>query len=182
MTPARLAGIRQEEQRRAAATLGVQHVEFLGYPDCEIEDTRGLRRDLTRQIRRFKPDLVILQNPNRTYNLGASHRDHRVVGGSALDCIYPLARDRMAFPELLSGDEPHTVREVYVMHVEAPQLVVDISATVAIKAKGLACHVSQVGADVAAVEAAVRQRAASLGAKCGLAYVETFDRIVIERS
>ena len=87
----------------------------------------------------------------------------------------------MAFPELLSGAETHEVREVYVMHVETPQLVVDISATVHIKAKALACHVSQVGADVAAVEAAVRQRAASLGAKYGLAYVEAFDRIVIER-
>ena len=56
MTPERVAGIRQEEQRRAAATLGVQHVEFLGYPDCEVEDTRNLRRDLTRQkIRRLQP-------------------------------------------------------------------------------------------------------------------------------
>src|ERR1700740_837284 len=28
------------------------------------------------------------------------HRDHRVVGRAALDAVYPLARDRLAFPEL----------------------------------------------------------------------------------
>src|SRR5947209_15081100 len=52
MTPDRLATIRAEEQRNAARALGVARVEFLGYPDCELEDTRDLRRDITREIRR----------------------------------------------------------------------------------------------------------------------------------
>src|SRR3989338_3613988 len=81
MTPERLARIRAEEQRAAARTLGVAHVQFLGYPDGEVEDSRDLRRDVSREIRRFKPDLLIAQNPNRTYNLGASHRDHRITAG-----------------------------------------------------------------------------------------------------
>ena len=81
MTPERLALIRAEEQRNAARTLGVSRIEFLGYPDCEVEDTRDLRRDVTRQIRKWRPDLLIAMNPNRTYNLGGSHRDHRVTAG-----------------------------------------------------------------------------------------------------
>jgi LmbE family N-acetylglucosaminyl deacetylase len=56
MTPARLAGIRAEEQRTAARVLGVEQVVFLGYPDGEVEDTRDLRRDVSREIRRFRPD------------------------------------------------------------------------------------------------------------------------------
>ena len=64
-------------------TLGVARVLFLGYPDCEVEDTRDLRRDVTREIRRWRPDLVITMNPHRTYNLGGSHRDHRTVGHTA---------------------------------------------------------------------------------------------------
>ena len=40
MTPERLAGIRAEEQRNAARVLGVETVDFLGFPDCEVEDTR----------------------------------------------------------------------------------------------------------------------------------------------
>jgi len=92
MTLQRLATIREAEQRNAARTLGVARVEFLGYPDCEVEDTRELRCDVTRQIRRWRPDLVIAMNPHRSYNLGGSHRDHRITAGVALDCVYPLAR------------------------------------------------------------------------------------------
>jgi LmbE family N-acetylglucosaminyl deacetylase len=178
MTPERLAGIRAEEQRNAARVLGVERVTFLGHPDCEVEDTRALRCDVSREIRRFRPDLVVCQNPNRTYNLGASHRDHRTVGGVVLDCVYPLARDHLAFPELLPEFQPHKVREVYVMQWQQPHLVNDITDVMDLKIKALACHASQF-ADFAAVEARVRQRAKELGAAHGYAYAEAFDRITI---
>jgi LmbE family N-acetylglucosaminyl deacetylase len=180
MTPERLARIREVEQRGAAQTLGVERVVFLGYGDGEVEDTRDLRRDVTREIRAWRPDLVITQNPHRTYNLAASHRDHRTTGGVVLDCIYPLARDHMAFPELLPQYEPHKVREVYVMQWENPQLVVDISETIDLKLKALACHLSQFG-QFQAVEARVRERSAELGKAHGYAYAEAFDRIVMMR-
>ena len=180
MTPERLAEIRDREQRAAARTLGVERVQFLGYPDCEVEDTRDLRRDVTREIRRWRPDLIITMNPFRTTNLYASHRDHRIVAGVVLDCVYPLARDHLAFPELLPEFEPHKVLEVYVMQWEQPQLVVDITGTMDLKLKAVACHQSQVG-DFAAVEKRVRERSAELGKPGGYAYAETFDRIVLPR-
>jgi LmbE family N-acetylglucosaminyl deacetylase len=178
MTPERLAVIRAEEQRNAARVLGVERVTFLGYPDGEVEDTRDLRRDVSREIRRFRPDLVVCQNPNRTYNLGASHRDHRTVGGVTLDCVYPLARDHMAFPELLPEFEPHKVHEVYVMQWQEPHIVSDISDVIDLKLKALSCHASQFK-DFAAVEQRVRQRSKELGAARGYAFAEAFDRIVI---
>jgi LmbE family N-acetylglucosaminyl deacetylase len=181
MTAARLAAIRQDEQRRAAMTLGVSDVEFLGYPDSEVEDSRDLRRDLTRAIRRRRPDLVMVQNPNRTRDLGTSHRDHRIVASAALDCIYPLARDWMTFPELLPEYEPHEVREIYLMHAEHPEVIIDISRTIDLKARALACHVSQVGDDARRVEASVRARGAMAGRAHGLAYAEAFDRILVGR-
>ena len=180
MTSERLIRIRDEEQRHAARTLGVERVQFLGYEDGEVEDTRDLRRDVSREIRRWRPDLVICQSPNRSYNLGASHRDHRIVGGVVLDCVYPLARDHLAFPELLPDYEPHKVREIYVMQWENPQLVVDISDVMDIKIKALACHASQFG-DFAGLEARVRERAAVLGKSKGYAYAEAFDRIEMQR-
>jgi LmbE family N-acetylglucosaminyl deacetylase len=180
MTPDRLASIRNEEQRNAARTLGVARVQFLGYPDCELEDTRDLRRDISREIRRWRPDLLITMNPHRTYNLYASHRDHRIVAGAALDAVYPLARDHMAFPELMPEFEPHKVREIYVMQWESPQLVVDITDVMDLKLKALACHVSQVG-DFAGVETRIRERAAEIGRPKGYAYAESFDRIVMPR-
>ena len=178
MTPERLATIRADEQRNAARTLGVARVEFLGYPDCEVEDTRDLRRDVTRAIRRWRPDLVICQSPTRTYNLGVSHRDHRVVGGAALDCVYPLARDHMAFPELLPEFEPHKVRQVYVMQWQNPQLVIDIAEVIDVKLRALACHASQF-TDFKAVETRVRQRSAEIGKGQNFAYAEGFDHIVL---
>jgi len=178
MTPERLATIRAEEQRNAARTLGVARVEFLGYPDGEVEDTRDVRRDVTRQIRRWRPDLLICQSPTRTYNLGASHRDHRTVGGVALDCVYPLARDHMAFPELLPEFEPHKVRQVYVMQWQNPQLVLDISDVIDLKLRALACHASQF-ADFKAVEARVRQRSGEIGQAQGFAHAEGFDHILL---
>jgi LmbE family N-acetylglucosaminyl deacetylase len=180
ITPAHLARIREEEQRNAARALGVSHVVFLGYDDGELEDTRQFRLDVTRQIRRWRPDLIVAQNPHRTYNLYASHRDHRITAGVVLDCVYPLARDHMAFPELLPEYEPHRVREVHLMQWENPHFAVDITDTIDLKLKALACHVSQVK-DFAATERRVRERAAEIGKPYGYAYAEAFDRIVLPR-
>lgn len=181
MTGEQLVKIREEEQRSAARALGVETVDFLGFPDCELEDTRQSRMAVTASIRRHRPDLLITQNPNRTKLLGASHRDHRIAAGIALDCVYPLARDHMAFPELIAqGLEPHKVKEVHMMWWEQPELIVDISETMDLKIKALACHVSQMK-DMAGVEKRVRERGAELGKPKGYAYAETFDRIVIER-
>ena len=69
VTSGALTAIREEEQRRAARVLGVRHVEFLGYEDGELEDTRTLRRDVTHQIRRWRPSLIVTLNPHRTYDI-----------------------------------------------------------------------------------------------------------------
>jgi LmbE family N-acetylglucosaminyl deacetylase len=180
MTPERLAAIRETEQRNAARVLGVERVEFLGHDDGEVEDTRQLRRDVTRQIRKWRPDLVICQNPHRTLNLYASHRDHRITAGVVLDCVYPLARDHMSFPELLPEYEPHIVDEVHLMQWNRPQLVIDISDTMDLKLEALACHRSQF-ADFSAVEAWVRERGAALGKRRRYTYAEAFDRISMLR-
>jgi len=113
VTSVELIPIREEEQRQAARVLGVQGVEFLGYEDGELEDTRDLRLDISREIRRWRPDLIITLNPYRTYsNFPGWHRDHRTTARVVLDCVYPLARDHLSFPELLPDYEPHKVNFV----------------------------------------------------------------------
>ena len=179
ISPEQLARVRQEEQRNAARVLGVARVEFLGYEDGEIEDTRQLRRDVTREIRRWRPDLIITSHPRRSYsNFFAWHRDHRIIAGVVLDCVYPLARDHLSFPELLPEHEPHKVREVYLIQWEQPQLVVDITDTMDLKLRAARCHASQI-ADFADFEARFRNRAATLGAAYGCRYAEGFDRVVL---
>jgi len=179
VTAEQLAPMRAEEQRRAAQVLGVTRVEFLGYEDGEVEDTRELRRDVTRQIRRWRPDLIMTLNPHRTYsNFPGWHRDHRITGRVVLDCVYPLARDRLAFPELLPEYGPHNVREVYVIQWEGPGLVLDVTDTMELKLEAIRCHKSQVS-DFKAVEARMRNRAATLGKEKGYSYAEGFDQIVV---
>jgi len=179
VTSEQLAPIRETEQRRAARVLGVGDVAFLGYEDGELEDTRDVRRDITRQIRRWRPDLIITLNPRRAYDHFAHwHRDHRTTGRVVLDCVYPLARDHLAFPELLPQYEPHNVREVYVIQWERPRLVVDITATMDLKLEAIRCHASQVG-DFKAVETRMRNRAATLGKDKGYSYAEGFEHIIV---
>ena len=34
------------------------------------------------------------------YQRGSQHKDHQWIGGEALACFYPIARDHLQFPEL----------------------------------------------------------------------------------
>jgi len=179
VTSEQLVPIRQDEQRQAARVLGVERIEFLGYEDGELEDTRDLRRDITREIRRCRPDLIITLNPRRAYDHFAMwHRDHRITGRVVLDCVYPLARDHLAFPELLPEYEPHKVREVYLIQWNEPRVIIDITESMELKLEAIRCHASQV-ADFSAFEARIRTRAATLGKEKGYPYAEGFDQLVV---
>ena len=179
VTSEQLVPVRQDEQRRAAQVLGVARVEFLGYEDGDLEDTRDLRRDITREIRRWRPDLIITLSPRRAYDHFAFwHRDHRITGRVLLDCVYPLARDHLAFPELLPEYEPHKVREVYLIQWEQPRVIIDITDTMELKLEAIRCHASQV-ADFKAFETRMRDRAVTLGKDKGYPYAEGFDHIVV---
>jgi LmbE family N-acetylglucosaminyl deacetylase len=57
-------------------------------------------------------------------------------------------------------------------------LLVDITDTMEIKLKAIACHVSQVG-DLKSVEARMRTRAAALGKAEGHTYAEGFDHVLV---
>ena len=89
----------------------------MGYPDSVLEPSLELRRDIARDIRRYKHDVVIVGSPTRDTEAGyyVGHPDHFAAGEAALSAVFPTARDRMTFPELLEeGLEPHKVREVWV--------------------------------------------------------------------
>src|SRR3989304_365238 len=55
--PAALAGLREAEQRRAAAELGVASVDFLDEPDGQVEPSLRLRERVTRAIRAVPPEM-----------------------------------------------------------------------------------------------------------------------------
>ena len=58
MAPAIAGPIREEEQRRSSAIVGVDEVEFLGFPDSRIVNNAELRDAVADAIRRHRPDGV----------------------------------------------------------------------------------------------------------------------------
>jgi len=140
--------LRRAEQTAAAKQVGVHDVRFLGYPDGRVEATLALRKDLARVIRQVRPDRLLSPSPERNYaRLPANHPDHRAVGSSALDAVYPDARNPFAFAELRAeeGLEPWTVREVWLPGGPAPNHCVDITASFGRKLAALRAHESQIG-------------------------------------
>ena len=182
MTSAQLTATREAEQRAAADLLGVSEIVHLGYPDGYLTPSLDLRRDIVRQIRRFRPDVVIAQNPARRQdgNPFVGHPDHLATGEATLAAIYPAARDRLNFPELLEeGLEPWKVRQVLVTGVERPNLFLDVSATFELGLQAIFAHVSQI-ADRVAVEERMRDRTAEIGEPVGLPLANAFLSIVID--
>jgi LmbE family N-acetylglucosaminyl deacetylase len=177
ITPAQLAEIRQVEQRNACKVLGVSEVVFLGYEDGVLLSTLELRRDLVRQIRRFRPDRVVCQDPTSRWSgqQYLNHPDHRAAGDAALDAVYPSARDPHVFTELLAeGLEPHKVAEVYIITRENADLWVDITDTLEAKIGALQEHASQIRDRQALVAGWVREGAARQAEGQGMEFAEGF--------
>ena len=142
-----MAAVRRREQTAAAAHVGVTDLTFLGFPDGRLEADLGLRRGIARTIRRFRPDRVVAQSPERNWaRIYASHPDHLAAGEAAACAVYPDARNPFAFPELLDeGLEPHTVPELWIMTTERADRAVDATDQFDRKLAALRSHQSQVG-------------------------------------
>ena len=148
MTRARLARLREEEQRAACQVLGINDVVFLDYEDGVLTPTIGMRRELTRLIRRHRPDAVVCGDPTMRFygNRYMNHPDHRVAADVTLDAVFPSAETRFIFPELLAeGLEPHHVREVWLHGASRSDTLVDIAGTLPLKIRALREHRSQLG-------------------------------------
>lgn len=182
VTPEQLSSTRMGEQRAAADILGVTEIVHLGHPDGYLTPSLELRRDITRQIRRFRPDLVITQNPTRRldHNPFIGHPDHLATGEATLAAVYPAARDHLNFPELWrdEGLEPWKVRQVLLTGVEEPNLWIDVSATFETGLRAIMAHVSQV--KPTEVEERMRERARLVGEPQGIGLAQAFASIILE--
>ena len=137
-----LARTREEEERAASRVLGVKNVVFLHHDDCALQPTLEVRRELVREIRRFRPEVVICGDPqawfyNDTY---LNHPDHRAAGVAALEAVFPAAEMELLWPE---EGLPHKVQAVYVSSTFSPNTWIDITDTIDTKIEALKAHASQ---------------------------------------
>jgi LmbE family N-acetylglucosaminyl deacetylase len=129
MHPDQAAVVREAEERRGAAEVGVDVVEFLDYLDGVVEYGLPLRRDIARAVRRHRPEIVVAGDFSVRMVGGITNQaDHRAVGLAALDAVRD-AGNRWIFPELLDeGLQPWGgVRYVCLAGADKPTHGVDIT-------------------------------------------------------
>jgi len=175
--PGELSRIRLQEQRLAAAHLGVHDVRCLGHPDGMLQNTLQVRRDLVRVLRQFRPELVITMDPtSRFFGRGyINHPDHRAAADACLDAVFPSARDVRAFPELFSeeGLRPHKTRFVLVGSGEHADVAVPVEAEdVENKLAALGEHHSQF--DAADMRQPTWERVRAVGGRAGVELAESY--------
>jgi len=181
MTSEKLITIRRTEQQKALEVVAGTSVTFLDYPDGALEVTMALKKDIVKVIRTLKPDVVITMDPTVVYSSKAgiiNHPDHRAAGQATLDAIFPLARDRLTFPELLEeGLEPHKVANALLINFDTSNYSVDITDTFELKVAAIKAHTSQFG-DLED-STWLRDMALRQGQRAGYSLAESFVRIDI---
>lgn len=181
MTSTKLTEIREAEQRAAGALLGVRNFEFMGYPDGYLQHTLDLRRDITRLVRKYRPEVLVTFDPTHRLvgDSYVNHPDHRTTGDATVDAVFPSARDRLTFPELLlDGLEPWKVHQLWLGFAAEPDVCVDISGCIEVKRAALAAHPSQFGEDV---HEFVIRMARDTAKDQEFEYGESFRRITLDR-
>ena len=145
-----LIATREREQREAAALLGIGEVVFLGYEDGYVEDSHELRRDMIREIRRHRPEVVIGPDPSLFYAPEGyvNHPDHRRVGEAFAAAVNPGATTVPLYREALydRGFEPHQPKTCLFSFSPNPDYLVDVSGYLERKVAALRAHVSQMAA------------------------------------
>lgn len=180
--PLALAALREAEQRAAAAVVGYAGISFLHQPDGALVNDLVLRELLVREIRTFRPDVVLATDPEALFydDGGVNHTDHRAAGLAAVDAVYPAARNPMAFPWLArDGLAAHKVRRLYLFWSNHPTVHIDVSATIGRKIDALRAHPSQIH-EPDRLEDRIRRWAGEEGAPISAAAGEAFRLIVID--
>lgn len=190
LTREQASDIREAEQWAAAKKVGVQEVVYLREPDGMLVNTLELRKKLVRQIRRFKPDVVICQDPTAFFvsNTYINHPDHRAAAAASVDAVFPAAGQPHLFQELeAEGLSAHKVKKVYVSTWDDADTFVNISDTIDLKIEALFAHKSQMDEMIRQgqgkledISGWVKQWSSERGKGKEMAYAESFRVITLE--
>jgi LmbE family N-acetylglucosaminyl deacetylase len=183
MTPEEVGPLREVEQRKAAEIVGVRNVDFLDYQDGVIEYSLDLRRDMSRIIRRRRPDILISLNYHLTWGgVVLNMADHRWVGLAVLDAARD-AGNRWIFPELLEeGLKPwNNVKMVCLSGSPQPTHVVDVTSSLDKGIASLKAHqayIENLSGDFDP-ESFLSESASGTGKQVGCDYAVSFEVIQI---
>ncbi len=111
MPPEECGPLREEEQRRAAVHVGVDVVDFLGYPDSRLENTAELRETIRTEIESRRPDVIVTLFTGPRFSPEIPNQsDHIEFGNAVLEAAKESGHcARWVFE---SGPEPTHIVEV----------------------------------------------------------------------
>ncbi len=146
MTREKAAQIREAESLEAARIAGVNQVVFLREPDGLLQPNLELRKKLVREIRRYRPEVIVTGDPTIVWSGDdyINHPDHRAAAMAALDATFPAAGQPNLFEELAQeGLTAHKVRKVYAHVWDKADVFINIEETIDLKIAALRAHKSQ---------------------------------------
>ena len=140
MKPDELAEVRRQEAAESAALIGAEY-EIWDFPDGQLQTTLTLRERVIREIRLFRPDLVL------THRTNDYHPDHRAAGQAVQDASF-LVRVPLVVPEVPPLPKDPVVAFMADLFTKPSPLradvVLDIAEQLDTVVAMLACHRSQV--------------------------------------
>lgn len=178
-----LIAAREQEQQAAAKITGVKDIVFLGYEDCHVADSHDLRRDMIREMRRLKPDVVIGPDPTTFFfaQRYINHPDHRYVGQALCAALSPGVTTVPIYRSELydKGFEPHEVKAALFAMSPDPDLYIDITDSIEKKIEAIMAHFSQAPEFRADLSERMKEWAAQAAASSGhdYKYAESFKAI-----
>jgi LmbE family N-acetylglucosaminyl deacetylase len=178
-----LSRLRIEETAKSAALLGFAAHHHLDHRDGELPNDLRLRAEITRYVRRLRPDVVFCPDPTAVFfgDRYFNHHDHRVTGWATLDAVLPAAGNPHYFADQLAeGLDVHHVGAVYLSATMEPNCWVDISDVLERKIDALFCHASQLTETGEWFREFLRERAEEAGGAAGVRYAEAFRRITFD--
>jgi LmbE family N-acetylglucosaminyl deacetylase len=148
ITREQAAAIREAEATAAAQIIGAAEIRFLREPDGLLQATLALREKLVREIRRFRPEVVITGDPTVVWagQYYINHPDHRAASLAAVDAIFPAAGQPHIFEHLAAeGLQAFKPRKVFVTNWREGDYFVCIDESIDVKVASLKAHASQMG-------------------------------------
>lgn len=93
MAPEVAGPIREDEQRRSAAVVGVHDVQFWDFPDSRIVDTAELRTAITEAITTVAPQLVITIYSGREFGPDMPNQRDHIEFATAVAAVFDELTD-----------------------------------------------------------------------------------------
>ncbi len=175
MSPDEVGPLRRAEQTNSCAIVGVDDIDFLGYPDGLVQEGPELRADIAAAIRRHRPDAVFSINHRDTWG-GPSwnHVDHRAVGRALLDAVRDAANPWI-FPD--RGEPWSGVQFVAFNASPESTHAVDVTDSLDVGVRSLECHRTYLENldETPDPDAMLRSAAASTGPHIGVDLAVAFE-------